>query len=163
MYWYFFSSTLFLWPLNSLLPSLFYWFILFLQHNSLKTVIFSFFFPPSSLSPSSPSFLLFPQCFFPGLLSSPYFSHHLARKLLLISLSERVVKTVVQKLIYLWFPVSMRLEVLMIRTGEMMYETNIDALKKTNVAQMCCRDNMDRFSLNRNHTKQQVANYDGMN
>lgn len=78
-------------------------------------------------------------------------------------MSERAVKTVVQKLIYLSFPVSMRLEVLMIRTGEMMYETNIDALKKTNVAQMCCRDNMDRFSLNRNHTKQQVANYDGMN
>lgn len=45
----------------------------------------------------------------------------------------------------------------------MMYETNTDALKKTNVAQMCCRDNVDRSSLNRNRVKQQVANYDGMN
>lgn len=45
----------------------------------------------------------------------------------------------------------------------MMYETNLDALKKTIVAETCCTDNMDRSSLNRNHTKKQVANYDRMN
>jgi len=35
----------------------------------------------------------------------------------------------------------------MIRTGEMIYETNLDALKKINVAQTCCRDNMGSSSL----------------
>ena len=113
------------------------------SHNSLKPVIFSFFcFFLISLI----SFLFSPQWFFPGLLSSPYLSHHLARQLLLTSLSE-LWKQLFRSWFYLQFPFSMGLAVLMIRTGEMIYETNLDALKKINVAQTCCRDNMGSSSL----------------
>lgn len=160
MYWYFFfSPTLFPWPLNSLLPPLFYSLVLFLQHNSLKTVIFAFFcffltsltsfFFLSDFSQVFWALLAFPTVW----LNSCYWYHWVSE----------LWKQLFRSWFYLWFPFSMGLEVLMIRTGEMIYETNLDVLKKTNVAQTCCRDNMDRSSLNRNRTKKQVANKDGMN
>lgn len=40
----------------------------------------------------------------------------------------------------------MEQKVLMIRTGEMMRETNHSGLEKTDVAQKCCTGNMDRPS-----------------
>lgn len=149
------SHTLFPWP-PSLLPPLFYW--LFLQHNWLKTVILPFsisFFCPSFF------FFFFPLWFLPGLLNTPYFSYHFAGQLLLISLSE-LWKQLFGSWFYLRFPFSMGLEVLIIRIHEMMHETHLSALEKTNVAQMCCRNNLDRSSWSRNYMKKEVACYHGM-